>query len=112
MRMGYAVSRRLVQSKSMIDLPSAQLELVRQLIGQHLPGASAFAFGSRVTGKARPHSDLDVAVQRDTAFGWMELATLREALMESDLPIRVDVVDWASASPKFRAFAERSTHPI
>jgi predicted nucleotidyltransferase len=91
----------------MIDLPAPQLAQIKQLIAQHLPGASAFAFGSRVTGKARQHSDLDVAVERDLPFTWQELATLREALMESDLPIRVDVVDWARCSVKFQTLAGR-----
>lgn len=94
----------------MIDLPAPQLAQIKQLIAQHLPGASAFAFGSRVTGKARKHSDLDVAIVRDLPLTWLELATLREALMESDLPIRVDVVDWAHCSPKFREMAGRVQH--
>lgn len=89
----------------MIDLPAEQLQLVTQLVHRYLPGAQAFAFGSRVNGRATLHSDLDIAVQRGTPFHWRELADLREALMESDLPIRVDVVDWAHSSPKFQAMA-------
>ena len=96
----------------MIDLPAPQLAQIKQLIAQHLPSASAFAFGSRVTGKARKHSDLDVAIERDLPFTWQELATLREALMESDLPIRVDVVDWEHCSPKFREMAGRVQHRL
>ena len=89
----------------MIDLPQDQLALVSRLVRKHLPGAQAFAFGSRVTGRNQPYSDLDIGVQRDTPFAWQELANLREALMESDLPIRVDVVDWAQSSPRFRELA-------
>ncbi len=97
----------------MIDLPLAQLALVKDLLRVHLPGASAFAFGSRVTGRAKPHSDLDIAVQREQPpIDWKELANLREALMDSDLSIRVDVVNWAHSSPKFRELAGRVTQDI
>jgi predicted nucleotidyltransferase len=96
----------------MIDLPPSQLAQIQKLIAHHLPGANAFAFGSRVTGTARKHSDLDVAVERAAPLTWQELASLREALMESDLPIRVDVVDWAHCSPRFRELAGRDRHTL
>lgn len=35
------------------------------------------------------------------------LDRLREAFEESDLPIRVDVVDWRTAGPAIRAAVER-----
>lgn len=49
-------------------------------------------FGSRVTGKARPASDLDLVVF--PPIGQRELYDLMDAFEESDLPITVDVLVW------------------
>jgi type I restriction enzyme S subunit len=91
-----------------IDLPAAHLALVTRLLAEHAPGCEVRAFGSRVAGTARRFSDLDLAVMGagdgpDAA----SLERLREAFEESELPIRVDVIDWRSAGPAMRAAVER-----
>lgn len=65
------------------------------------------AFGSRVTGGARPWSDLDLAVLGRQRLGFERVALLREAFDESTLPFRVDVVDWHAISDGFRVVIER-----
>ena len=66
------------------------------------------AFGSRVTGGARQYSDLDLAVIGDEPLGLIPLGLLREAVEESDLPIRVDVIDWHDTSDSFKNAIEPS----
>lgn len=78
----------------MLELPADCLATVRKLIARHAPDCEVRAFGSRVTGGARPHSDLDLAFLAPHRLSPDRLQTLREAFEESDLPIRVDVVDW------------------
>ena len=51
---------------------------------------------------ARETSDLDLAVMTDTPLSIDRTAALRAAFTDSDLPFRVDVVDWASTSEAFR----------
>ncbi|MDL5046547.1 nucleotidyltransferase domain-containing protein [Oscillatoria amoena NRMC-F 0135] len=87
----------------MIDLPPRQLAVVRRLLATHVPECEVRAFGSRVTGKAKPYSDLDIALLGPTRLSINRLAALREAFQESDLPIRVDVIDWEGISENFRA---------
>jgi uncharacterized protein len=87
----------------MIDLPAHQLDTVKLVLNAIVPGVSVYAFGSRVSGRAKRHSDLDLALQAEDALNWRQLAQLREAFEESDLPIRVDIVDWAACSPQFKA---------
>lgn len=41
----------------MIDLPPHHLTTVQRILAEHLPDCEVRAFGSRVTGKARKHSD-------------------------------------------------------
>ncbi|MEH6825930.1 MAG: nucleotidyltransferase domain-containing protein [Motiliproteus sp.] len=64
-------------------------------------GVKAYAFGSRATGTARSGSDLDLLLDAEKVIDWTLLATLEEALSESDLPFRVDVLDKALVSNMF-----------
>ena len=60
-----------------------------------------YLFGSWARGEERVTSDIDLAVEGEEAS---ELAMqLREALEESDIPYRVDVVNLMEASPALLA---------
>ena len=87
----------------MIDLPADQLEQVREIVRQHVQGGEVFAFCSRVSGKAKKFSDLDLMIKADGSLPWRTLAELRESFEASDLPITVDVVDWGTCTAQFRS---------
>jgi uncharacterized protein len=93
-----------------IDLAPEHLATVNAVLAATVPGVSAYAFGSRVTGRAKKHSDLDVALLGPESLSWRQLAQAREAFETSNLPIRVDLVDWAACSPQFKALAEPLVH--
>ncbi len=87
-----------------LDLQDEHLAVLRSCLRLHLPaGARAFAFGSRVEGSARRYSDLDVALVWDRPLDLDTMAVLAEALSESDLPFKVDLLDAALIEPAFRA---------
>jgi predicted nucleotidyltransferase len=86
-----------------IDISAADLAIVQDILRQHVPDREVWAFGSRVTGKARPFSDLDLCVVGKTPLPLAVAAALSEAFSESDLPFKVDVVDWGMTSERFRA---------
>ncbi len=88
----------------MLDLRPEWLDTVRRLIAAHLPDAEVLAYGSRVQGTAHGGSDLDLVARNpdDPALPQPNLGELREALSESDLPILVDVLDWARIPESFR----------
>ena len=52
-----------------------------------------WAFGSRVTGKARPWSDLDLVVFTGADQKY-SLSLLKEALEESNLSFRTQLLEW------------------
>ncbi len=85
----------------------AHRAIVHNILQQWVPQHEVWAFGSRAKGAAKPHSDLDLAVISDQPLGWVVLARLSDAFAESDLPWRVDVVDWATTSEAFRQIIER-----
>lgn len=90
----------------MLDLDAVHLDTVRSILSAQLPGARVWAFGSRVQGRAKRFSDLDLAVEDEKALDLHQLYALKDAFSESDLPIKVDVLDLKSISPEFRRIVE------
>ena len=64
-----------------------------------------FIFGSRVTGQAQKFSDYDIGIQGKKMVPGYILAMAEEALEESDIPYKVDLVDLSLVSPQFREVA-------
>ena len=56
---------------------------------------------------AKPHSDLDLCVVSDNPLSFTVLGALADAFSDSDLPWKVDVVDWATTSESFRKIIEQ-----
>lgn len=90
-----------------IDIRPEHWEIVRAILGRHVPDHEVWAFGSRAKGNAKPYSDLDLAIITDTPLSLEASASLNEEFSESDLPWKVDVVDWAVTSEAFRKIIER-----
>ena len=93
-----------------LDLRPEYLEAVRHLLATHVPTAEVWAYGSRVTGQAHEGSDLDLVVRDpiNPARPQESLAGLRAAFSESDLPILIDIFDWARLPEEFRREIERA----
>lgn len=77
-------------------------DIVHRILVQHVPGMEVWAFGSRTKGSAKPHSDLDLAVKAQQPMSLQVQAALAEAFSESELPWRVDVLDWETTQESFR----------
>ncbi len=90
-----------MSSPGTIDLAERELQTVQKILQQHVPGRMVFVFGSRATGRARRHSDLDLAVS-GAPLTLREDAILENAFDESMLPMKVDVISLAHASGVFR----------
>ena len=87
----------------MIDLTPEHLVQVQQILQNVVAGCEVRVFGSRYWGQAKPYSDLDIAILGPSALPVQTMRTLREAFAESNLPFRVDVLDWHATSPEFQA---------
>lgn len=95
-----------------VELRPEHRRIILQILRASLPPETkAWVFGSRVSGQARPHSDLDLAIDVGRCLTLDERAILAEAFAESDLPFKVDVVDWRGIQDGFRdrIAAERQT---
>lgn len=89
-----------------IDLRPDHWQIVRRILQEHVPKYAVWAFGSRARRTAKEYSDLDLAVITDRPLSLSASAALADAFSESDLPFKVDVVDWATTSESFRRIIE------
>ena len=89
-----------------LDIKPGDLDAVLAVLRRYLPDREVRAFGSRVTGKAKPFSDLDLAIMGREPVPAALLADLKDAFRESDLPFKVDVVDWTETQEHFRKIIE------
>ena len=94
-------------SKALLDMAQKHWEIVRDILHKHVPEYEVWAFGSRAKWTAKPHSDLDLAIITDHALSLAISAALEDAFSESDLPWKVDIVDWATTSASFRKIIEQ-----
>jgi len=85
---------------STLDISQEQRETLLALLHRYLPGVTIWAYGSRVKGSARPNSDLDLVVFT-TPTQRSQVAELKDALDESNLPFRVDLHAWDDIPERF-----------
>lgn len=86
----------------MINVTLQEQIIIQGLITSHFPEVEVRIFGSRYHGTTRPYSDLDIALVGKEKLDWLKLHRLREAFADSNLPYRVDVLDWHAISPTFQ----------
>lgn len=86
--------------------------MVNDILQKHVPQYEVWAFGSRARRTAKPHSDLDLCVVSDKPLSFSVLGALADDFSDSDLPWKVDVVDWASTSESFRKIIERDKEVV
>jgi len=86
----------------MIEVSPEHLKIILDILKRFAPSCEVRAFGSRCKGKAKKYSDLDLAIVGNEKIDLEILADIKEAFEESDLPYRVDVLDWNAISENFR----------
>ena len=82
-----------------IDLAPEYLSVLKEILDLHLlPEAKVWVFGSRVTGRTKKFSDIDLLVDTGEPISLEKMARLNLAFEESILPYKVDIVDIAAIS--------------
>ncbi len=99
---------RMISETPPIDIQPDHWEIVRRILQTHVPHAVVWVFGSRATGKANPFSDLDIAIITTQPLPLDVSASLSDDFSESDLPYKVDVVDWTPPSASLRTIIVRN----
>jgi len=86
-----------------LHLPERYLQMVKTILQTHLPNAEIWAYGSRVNGDYYDASDLDLVVRQPEELSrqQLNLGVVIDAFSESNLPIIVQLVDWARIPSDF-----------
>ena len=89
-----------------IAIEPREWEELSVILRERLPGRKVWAFGSRATRvRLKRFSDLDLAIDGNE-LSLDQRAKLSEALDESRLPFKVDIVELSSITPEFRKSIE------
>ena len=93
-----------------LDLRPEWLSMIQQILAIHLPETEVIAYGSRVSRTSHEGSDLDLAARNpyNPMLPLRNLGEVRDAFSESNLPILVDIQDWARIPDSFREEIERT----
>jgi len=92
-----------------LNLPARHRRALEALLREHLPGVEAWAYGSRVDGRAHDGSDLDLVLRGPElkSIPADRLSDFEEALRESTIPFLVEARDWARLPERFHQEIER-----
>ena len=92
-----------------LDLPPRFREQLDALLREHAPDVEVWAYGNRVTGGNHEGSDLDLVLRGSSLepIPARVVAGLTEALERSNIPILVQVHDWARLPENFHREIER-----
>ena len=90
-----------------LDVKPDHLAMVRQILHNNIPEYKVWAFGSRVKAQARNYSDLDLLIENDTALLPQIRRHIADDFGNSNLPWKVDFVEWARISDDFRQIIDR-----
>lgn len=90
-----------------IQIEARDWQEVQHILREKVPSLEVWAFGSRARRSAKPFSDLDLALVTTQPLSLAQLAELNDAFDNSDLPMRVDLVDWAATQDAFRQIIAR-----
>ncbi len=95
-----------------IDVSPEALNAVLETLARYVPGREVRVIGSRVTGQAKPFSDLDLVIMGDAPLDLTTRGRLRDAFDDSSLPFTVDIIEWATASEAFRRVIDEQARSL
>jgi uncharacterized protein len=85
-----------------INILPRNLETVLGILERLVPGTEVRAFGQRVSGSARRHSDLELVIMTKQPLEAALLAEIKTAFSTSSLPFSVVILDWAALEDRVR----------
>ncbi len=85
-----------------LDVRADHLSIIQNILKKRIPEYRVVAFGSRVNGRAKATSDLDLCIMSNEQMPFEVLGHLRDEFSLSNLPYKVDVTDWTTITPDFQ----------
>ena len=92
----------------MLQIENKHWKIIQNILGKY--PHKFYAYGSRVKGTAREHSDLDLCFQEK--IPWNILGHIQEDFEESNLPFKVDLINWEWMNVDFQELIKKDLTPI
>lgn len=90
----------------MIELEKCYFPEILAILKNNVPDCEVRIFGSRYFGTSKEYSDMDLALVCERKIDESVIDKLKEEFAGSDIPFRVDILNFNSASPEFRKIIE------
>ncbi len=87
----------------MINLEKRYLDILKSIISHYIPDCEVRIFGSRTRSNCKKYSDIDIVALNNTPLEEKAKRDMMESFDESDIPYRVDFVEWTDLDEQFRA---------
>lgn len=93
-----------------LQLETEHLMTVKKIVKQHVDDKvwQPIIFGSRACGRARKYSDIDIGFLGPRPVSQQVIYRVIDDFEESDLPYKVDVVDFYNVDENFKRIALKS----
>ena len=90
-----------------IDFQQKCLEIVKNIVLNNVDTSQykVFLFGSRACGNSKKYSDIDVGILGNQKFSVIQKFDIQDAIEESIVPYKVDLVDFYEVNSKFKTEA-------
>jgi len=96
----------------MIHIQKREMEIILDILNKYAEDCEVFVFGSRLTGKCKPFSDLDLAFICKNKLGLDRISNLEYEFSQSDLPYKVDIVNCKRISEEFQNIINANNEKI
>ena len=96
----------------MIHIQKKEMEIILDILNKNAKDCEVLAFGSRVTGNHKLFSDLDLAFICKTKLGLDRISNLEYEFSKSNLPYRIDIVNYKRASKEFQKIINENNEKI
>jgi len=92
-----------------LNLNADYLTQVKTILKKYAPELEVWVYGSRINNHCHEASDLDLVIRNPENLQKTtnNLAQLKQAFIDSNLPILVDLMDWASLPDSYREEIEK-----
>jgi predicted nucleotidyltransferase len=92
----------------MIDAKTNDLDFIKNVIKMYLSDCEIRVFGSRIKKRSKKYSDIDIAIVSKEKIDWVTIEKIKERFSISDLPYRVDILDYNSLSLNFKKIVDKN----
>ncbi len=96
-----------------IDVAPHELKTVKEILEKTVaPETLIIIFGSRIKGTHKKFSDLDICLKYTSPISSKTMGDLRELFECSNLPYKVDLVDYRNISPAFQKIVDKEGNAL